>query len=258
MLWLKPLIGGMIAPIPIGLLLVALSLWFRWRRKRLRLSRILLAAGIAIPLLASNNGLGHLLIRQLENQYPPAYSSETETPLIPFEFIAVLGGGHAENENLPWGSRLLTSSQARLIEAVRLARLHPSATLLVCGPQGKRRAHSHAKILSKAAEDLGVNPDRIRLLSEVHDSHDEVLLIKSFTGEKSVGLVTSAWHMPRAMGLSLKAGLNVTACPTDYRSPNAEIGFGEWLGFSSYGLENTSRAIRESLGLTWTALRGQR
>jgi len=257
-LWLKPFLGGILAPLPVGLALVALGLWLRWRGQRPRLGRILLALGIAIPLLASNNGLGHVLIRQLEDQYPPAYHLPITPSPVTLDFIAVLGGGHAENEQLLWTSRLQNSSRARLVEAVRLAYLHPSATLLVCGPIGKRKINSHAQTLAEAAAELGVNPLRIRVLSQVHDTHDEVLAIKSVSNEGSVGLVTSAWHMPRAMGLGLKAGIRATACPADYRSPHAQLSLRDWLGFSSYGLESTTRTIREYLGLTWTAIRGQR
>jgi uncharacterized SAM-binding protein YcdF (DUF218 family) len=249
--WLKKLIGWLAAPLPVGIILATVGAVLLWRTRRRGLGRTLLALGVLIPLIASNRGLSESLISQLEDQYP-TYASVADV-----RYIAVLGGGHADNPDLPWTTQLHEASRARLVEGVRLQRQNPDAVLICLGPQG-RRTHSHAEVLAGAAEELGVDPRKIVTRSAVRDTHDEILSIKKLAGEQSVLLVTSAWHMPRAMGLAQKAGLKVTAAPTDYLSPMPRVKLTDWFEFSVEGLLQTSRAVRENLGLLWAQLRGQR
>ncbi len=251
MFWLKKLIGGLAAPLPVGMLLVAIGGYLVWKTQRQKLGRILLAIGIGIPLLASNRGFSEILISQLENQYPPQHATTD------IRYIAILGGGHADNTNLPWTTQLYESSQARLVEGVRLQRQNPRSVLICLGPQGDR-SHSHAEVLAGAARELGVHPMNIEIESEVRDTFDEIQTIKRLAGNDSVALVTSAWHMPRAMGIAQKTGLNAIAAPTDYLSPLEHTPAIYWLQFGAEGLGQSSRACREALGLIWTKLRGQR
>ena len=61
-------------------------------------------------------------------------------------------------------------------------------------------------------------------------------------------LITSAWHMPRAIGLFRKAGFNVEAWPVDYRT----AGPGDaWRLFASpvEGLRRLDLVAKEWLGL---------
>lgn len=98
----------------------------------------------------------------------------------------------------------------------------------------------------------------IEIESEVRDTFDEIQMIKRLAGDDSVALVTSAWHMPRAMGIAQQTGLNAIAAPTDYLSPLEDTPAIYWLQFGAEGLGQSSRACREALGLIWTKLRGQR
>jgi uncharacterized SAM-binding protein YcdF (DUF218 family) len=258
-IWIKPLLGSLIAPLPIALALIGLGLLLRWRGQQAKLSRLLLVVGFAIPIMASNNGLANTLVRQFEDDYPAAFVTgrpTTDTP--PLAYIAVLGGGHAENDQLPHFTQLSYAARARLVEGLRLARIFPEAKLLVCGPRGKRKDNTHAAMLARAAAELGLATQRLILLDEVYDTHDEILAIQAVAGTARVGLTTSAWHMPRAMGLAQKAGLNAQPCPADYLAPQRQDSLWDWLSFSTSSIETTSRAVRESLGLVWTKLRGQR
>lgn len=223
-----------------------------WRQRR-RLGRILLGMGLAVLIIFSNRGIADVLIRALEQRYPPVIA----TSISDCHFIAVLGGGHGDDPRQPWTNRLANSSLARLVEAVRLAQLNPQAQLIFCGPAAKDQL-SHAAVLAGAAQDLGLDPQRFHLVTEVRDTHDEVWAIRELVGAQNVALVTSAWHMPRAMGLARGAALNAIACPADYFSPLVATKGSMWFDFGLESLLVSNRAFREYLGLTWTALRGQR
>jgi len=251
MFWLKKFIGTFAAPLPVGVTLVLVGGFIWWKTSRQKLGQALVIAGIALPLIASNRGLSESLISQLEDQFPP------QLVLADMRYVAVLGGGHADNPRLPWTTQLYESSRARLVEGVRIHRQNPRSVLICLGPRGDRR-HSHAEVLAGAARELGVNPLNLEIVPDVRDTYDEVQAILAIVGDEPVVLVTSAWHMPRAMGLAQKAGLNVTAAPTDYLSPIDRTTLGMWFEFSTEGLQQTARAGREGLGLLWTKLRGQR
>jgi uncharacterized SAM-binding protein YcdF (DUF218 family) len=69
-------------------------------------------------------------------------------------------------------------------------------------------------------------------------------------------LVTSAWHMPRAMGCFRRAGFAVEAWPVDYRTP----GRLEPMRFHSSipeGLRRIDFVVREYIGLAVYYLAGR-
>ena len=64
--------------------------------------------------------------------------------------------------------------------------------------------------------------------------------------------------MPRAVALFRKAGLTVVPCPTDYASRwNDDVRISDYLAWDLSGLERSSKAIYEFLGLTWSKLTGR-
>ncbi|MBT5902707.1 MAG: DUF218 domain-containing protein [Opitutaceae bacterium] len=251
----KKLVGHFISPVFFGIGLVILGLWLHWRGKSVKLSRTFLATGILIPLLAFNSGFADLLNRHLEYVHD-AMPVQRNMAIPDLKFLVVLGGGHVENPQLSSLTQLVNPSRSRVVEGVRLARLYPEATLLVCGPQGTHHSRPHAAFLAESAIELGVSPDRIMQLSSGRDTRGEILEISSVVGGQSIGLVTSAWHMPRSMALAAEVGLNATACPADYRTQSPKSTFGSWFTFYPPAYETTSRALREYVGILWLNLRG--
>ena len=69
-------------------------------------------------------------------------------------------------------------------------------------------------------------------------------------------LVTSALHMPRAVGLFRKAGFPVVAWPVDYRTSGRE-GIGLFRDSAADSLQNTTIGMREWLGLIAYRLSGK-
>ena len=69
-------------------------------------------------------------------------------------------------------------------------------------------------------------------------------------------LVTSAFHMPRSMGLFRKAGFPVIAWPSDYRTSGRE-GIGLFRDNPADSLQTTTLAIREWAGLLGYWLSGR-
>lgn len=254
MFLLKKFIGHMISPMYLGMGLLLIGLFLQWRKKSLRLSCGLICAGFLVPLLAFNAGIADSLNRRLEYQHPamPVKLNATSPNL---KYLAVLGGGHVENPKLSALTQLVAPSRSRLVEAVRLSRLYPQAKLLMCGPQGDHHSQPHAAFLAESAIQLGVDPDRILKLSTGRDTRGEMVEISDLVADQPIGIITSAWHMPRSMTLAAEVNLNATACPADYRSGNSERDLGRWITFYPLAYETTTRALREYIGILWVKIR---
>ena len=72
----------------------------------------------------------------------------------------------------------------------------------------------------------------------------------------TVLLVTSAFHMPRSVGLFRKQGLDVVPWPVDYRSTGTE-GVGIDIDNPPDNILTTGTALREWVGLIAYRLTGQ-
>jgi uncharacterized SAM-binding protein YcdF (DUF218 family) len=82
----------------------------------------------------------------------------------------------------------------------------------------------------------------------------EVARILSERKLSRVALVTSAWHMPRAMLAFARAGIHAVPAPTGYLTGDARLTPSDFLpGFEP--LDNSATAIREYIGLAVYAAR---
>jgi uncharacterized SAM-binding protein YcdF (DUF218 family) len=248
--YLKKIISFFLMPVPLLLALLALS----------RLGRWILLANFAALLIASNMTFSRLILSPLEFRYAaiPEINSPADIPadLAECTAIIVLGSGHSDDPALAASTKLCESALGRIVEGVRIARSLPQAMLITSGPsEGDRE--SHGSVLSRCAQLMGVSAQRIRVIDSAHDTHDEVMQVKQIVKHGKVALVTSAFHMPRAVALFRKQGLDVVPCPADYkgkRSPVFSFLNNLW---DADSLSRTTIAVHEYLGIIWSRLRGQ-
>lgn len=263
----KKLLGHALMPFPLGLALISLGLLLLMRRRRFAGWPALLLGWLVLS-AAGNRGVSIALTSSLEKTYTPVPAASVSATdnwpeaLRSADFIAVLGGGHGDAAALAAGQRLSTSARARLIEGVRLALALPDTWLVVSGP----RDHSdravddvppptHARVLADAAVELGFPRVRIVEIDTARDTAEEVAALRRLAGEDRVAIVTSAWHLPRAMRLAANEGLAAFPCPADYLGGrDARIDRLAWVTWDADSLMNTTRAWREYLGRAWAAL----
>ncbi|MCD8350678.1 MAG: YdcF family protein [Planctomycetaceae bacterium] len=212
----KRTVGMMVQPLPVVFLLVLLAAVFVVLRKR----RAAVVSGLLAAMLlfaATFPPLVRLLAWPLESRYPPLVFADGRNPAL----VMVLGNGvaHPDDPTLPALTRLNDCARARLVEGVRLARLFPNAVLVVSGyGMGLENC---ADAMAGAAAELGVPPERIRLLPESLDTEHEARLTAELAGGGEVVLVTTASHMPRAVGFFADQGVRVTPAPCDYIGPRS-------------------------------------
>ncbi len=245
-------------PLSLGVTAILVGWWLLRNPRHARLGRALVISGVVGLMLFSNKLVSKHLIRPLEALYPgwPEFAASTSVPaeLAACKHVVVLGGGNGQSPGLAAMNLLSTSALARVTEAVRILRVLPEAKLIVSGPRSGNR-ESHATVLARAAESLGVSPERIIHVDRARDTEEEAEAVRALVGRGRVALVTSAWHMPRSMALFRDTGLSPVACPTDYQT-HAGDGFRlEDLSWDSSALNRSTLAIRERIGFLWIWLR---
>ncbi len=245
------------ASICAGLLISGLALVLFTRRQKL--GKVLLSAGVLLFALATQGAVGDALLGPLESQYPvlhdPLGGAGGEARMRP-KWIVALGGGYISDPGLPVTSRHSGASLYRLIEAIRLQRMVPGAKLIMSGgkPYGGTAEGRGMEVLALA---LGVDPSALLAEERSLNTHDQAVFIGRIVGKDSFILVTSASHMPRAMGMFRKEGMNPIPAPTDHRVAESNSPWIFRYVPSAGALKNTRRAVYEFLGLAWARMRGQ-
>ncbi|HEC63347.1 MAG TPA: YdcF family protein [Candidatus Acetothermia bacterium] len=220
-----------------------------WQRQR-RLALGLLAAALGLWGLSSGPGTA-LLLTPLENRYPALLSPPPEV-----EAVVLLTGGEGWAPGRSITSSLSTTSAQRLLEAVRLWRLlEGRVPILFVGGIGEPGGQAEAPLVAQAAQALGVPATALRWEAASRNTYENILAIRERFPDAQVLLVTNAFHMPRAMALCGKLGVNAIPAPCGYHTRAA---FSPWDLFpASEHLWASALAIREYLALAWYRLLGR-
>ena len=250
MFFLKKIVSRFLFPLPISMELLLVGLILLWFTRRQRAGKILVTCGVLLLLGLSNGATSDALLRPLEHRYPPLAVSQAETGVASVRFIAVLGGFGDHDPDVPITSHVSPDQMVRLIEGVSLHRAIPGSKLILSG------GNDCAEGMTRIAEALGVSPDDTQRLAEPHDTEEESRQIAPIVGSQRFILVTSASHMPRAMGLLRKRGMQPIAAPTDFLTPHHPLEIDD-LTPDAYKLYKSQVAFYEYLGLTWEKVRGK-
>lgn len=137
-------------------------------------------------------------------------------------------------------------SMARVTEALRLARRHPHLTIVLSGPGDEE--------IRAAAQAVGVDPLRVTVERAALNTYQNALLSKAAIapqpGDRWL-LVTSASHMPRAIGSFYGAGFHVEPWPVHDlhgAAAVAHVARHEWLGLIAYWLRGRTIALLPGQG----------
>jgi len=198
------------AAVVVAAILCATS-WCRFGRRTLMVAVPVLVIGGITP-------AGDLLIAPLDNRFPRADVSRGD-----IAGIIVLGGAEDNRAGASRELAGLNEAGERFTEAVALARRLPNARVVFTGGSAALFAEEapEAEAAGRLLKALGVAEDRITLEAASRDTYENAVfttrLIKPAAGERWL-LVTSSWHMPRAIGCFRKAGFPVEPWPVDFRT----------------------------------------
>jgi uncharacterized SAM-binding protein YcdF (DUF218 family) len=218
-----------------------------WRRTGL----LVAGAGVAAYLAIAIWPVASPLYRPLEMRFPP--QPDVAAPAG----IVVLGGG--EEFGLRPGLPQLHHAGDRFVATMALARRFPDVPVMFTGGEASlsggagRQAETVAEILRQG----GVAPERIVLENRSRNTAENAANGLALRPEGTEAgpwiLVTSAWHMPRAVGTFCAAGWEgIVPWPTDYRSLQRGAGW----RFARH-LEELNTAAKEWVGLVGYRVTGR-
>jgi uncharacterized SAM-binding protein YcdF (DUF218 family) len=213
-----------------------------------RLASWLVVTSLVLIAVSGLSPLGYGLLLPLEQRFPP-WDASRGSP----DGIVVLGGSIWPDVSAARGVIKLDDAAERITATVELARRYPNARIIYSGGSAALMFDQipEAPFAIREFEALGVAPDRITAEDQSRNTVENAvfsrLIANPKPGERWL-LVTSAFHMPRAMAVFRAAGFPVEAYPVDWRTR----GPADLLRLSSSlseGLARTDTAIHEWVGL---------
>jgi uncharacterized SAM-binding protein YcdF (DUF218 family) len=218
-----------------------------------RLGRVLALAAILILLAAAILPLGMALIAPLEDRFPLP-PSDLPAPAG----IIVLGGAINDVTSAARGQTIFDEGGERITEAVILAKRFPEARIVYTGgtasftPGVKSTEALRARRLMAQ---MGVPASRITIEDKSRNTEENArftgAIVRPEPSQRWI-IVTSAFHMPRAMGVFEKAGFHPIPYPVSFYTVGRwpadlrlnywpgrnlrifELALHEWIGLAAY------------------------
>lgn len=233
----------------IVLMLAVIMMWTPWRRLGVWLASLLAAGLLAMAVLP----LGIWALAPLSENFPSHAVAQD-----PVDGIVLLSGAAVDlNISAKMGHPIPGKAAGRLVEFMRLARAYPAARLLICGGNAGpgdgpvREGPAIAEYLVSR----GLPRDRMMVEDQSRDTYENAVLGKALARpapDQRWLLVTSAWHMPRAMATFQSQGWSIKAAPPKSESRTFRPRFN-----LRRGLNNFKVALHEYIGLVAYRLNGR-
>ena len=202
--------------------------------------------------------LGDKLIYPLEARF-----SKPEPLPVAIDGIIVLGGAAQLIQSANWGTMELGTAADRYIGAAILAKRYPSAPVIFSGGSGLlgyQDLSREGDIARSLLTVIGIDDNRLIIEQDARNTFENFLLLKPLLPDDAGTylLITSAYHMTRAVGIARKQHINVIPYPVDYRSSLPmfsaasfsllhqlnvlEPAWREWIGLTVYYLTGKTSA----------------
>ncbi len=223
--------------------IASLSLWTQYSKLGRKILLVLVFSSSMISIFS----VGDLMYFYLESRFP---SINHLPPKI--NGVVIAGGIIDPILTHKRGDLALGSAVERLTKASEIILKYKEAKILFSGGSGMifNQTHKEGHYVSSLLKQLGVPLRRIIVENKARNTYENA----KYTFEKIKPkkdeiwiLITSAFHMPRAIGAFRKVGWDVIAYPVDFSTPPSF----EWnltLNIIA-GLQKFSGASKEYLGL---------
>jgi uncharacterized SAM-binding protein YcdF (DUF218 family) len=256
--WISKLAWLVIAPDSLLLLLLLCVCILLWR-KRYRLARWLLGSIVSVLLIVGLFPVSQWVFYPLETRF-------TANPLLPESVtgIIVLGGGEDALRSEFWNQVEVNEGAERLLSFLALAKQYPQAKLVFTGGSGSLmdREFKGASVAEMLLQEHGLDLSRLVLEHQSRNTYENAMCSRALVNpgpEETWVLITTAWHMPRSVGIFRKVGWPVVPYPVDHwTDPDRllEIGWDpignlrdlkfaikEWVGLLSYYISGKTSAL---------------
>jgi uncharacterized SAM-binding protein YcdF (DUF218 family) len=192
--------------------------------------------------------IGNALIMPLEERFPP-WSPDRGPP----DGAVILGGVIDTFMAKARGEIALNEAAERMTGVAELARRYPNMRIIFSGGSGSllHPEEREAVLAPRLLESFGIPRSRIVLEEDSRDTAENARFSKVIAAPKSGErwlLVTSAFHMPRSVGVFRQAGFPIEPYPVDWRTRGRADLLMIFPSISD-GLRRTDVAAREWIGL---------
>ena len=225
---IKKFISFFLSPLVIAFILALLGFYYFFKQQYKR-AKLLFVLAFSWIFFISYDPVATTMLSALEDEYQRLKTIPKEV-----RYVLALGG----------------DTKGRTYELLRLYHLNKDLKIITSGyePRDRDGAVHTARVLSES----GIPKDIITIKEKSRDTKEEALMMKSLVGDRPFILVTAAYHMPRAMALFKKLGLNPIAAPTNFLVKERD-----WFNFldQESGM-NFEIALHEYIGLLWYTLKG--
>jgi uncharacterized SAM-binding protein YcdF (DUF218 family) len=248
--FLSKTLDALLTPLTWSVALIAIGFSSRgaWPRRRWAV-----LAGVAVLLVFSFEPIANALERALEQSAAETYRAD-----VTYEAVILLGGLVERSDAA--GRPSYNDNIERLLVTYDLLRAGRAEHAIVSGGalDPKVPGLVEARVLERQLIAWGIAPERIVVEPSARNTRENAVLSARIAGDhgwKRLLVVTSAFHMPRALGCFRAVGLAVDALPVDYRAYDPGRFSGSWLPRAGY-LDRSTMALREWFGYGIYRLRG--
>lgn len=256
--WLSKAAWYVVAPDTLVVVAVTSS-WILLLRGSTRWAGRLLAMLASGMLILTVLPVGEWILYPLESRFPA-------NPVLPqrVDGIIVLGGAEDPARSEAWQQVEVNDSAERFLASIELSRRYPAAKLVFTSGSGNPldQKHRSSDVARKLYSQQGLDITRILFEEQSRNTAENVARSKALANpapEEVWLLVTSAFHVPRSVGIFCKAGWKVIAYPVDHRTlrgnivragaglggnmNNLALGLKEWLGLTAYFATGRTSAL---------------
>lgn len=237
------------------LVLATLAVWLLLKLKAVRAARLLAGLSALALTLIALFPIGEWLLYPLESHF-------THNPALPdnIDGIVVLGGSVDPVKSASWNQVEVRATAEREFAFLALARRYPQARLVFTGGSGSlnKQAYKEAEWTRKLFAQQGMDLTHVIFESDSRNTYENALYSKQLLNpapDENWLLITSAFHMPRAMGVFCKAGFPVIAYPVDHWALRGNLLRIEWDFASNF--YDLNIALQEWVGLLVYRLTGK-
>jgi len=229
------------------LVLVLVGTAMLWFRRGSRWGRRVVTAAALSGLVVAVLPLGGWVLAPLEYRFP-----KVQIPPAKVDGVILLGGFASPHLSAVHGQPALNESAERLTTFVELASANPGARLIFSGGSASifDTPHREATAVEAVLRQIGFDTGRVIFENEARNTYENAirsLPLADIRADAQWVLITSAFHMPRAVGVFRKAGWSVLPYPVDFRT-DGRGGFGLAFDFSG-GLRGLGFGLKEWIGL---------
>jgi len=224
-------------------------------RRRTRLAVGLQGLALVLLYAFSIEPVANGLVRLTE-----ADAVSTYRPEVVYDAVIVLGGGLDPGATERSGRPEYNAAPERILRGYELLREGRARWMLISGGSLDPRPEAviEADVLARQLEAWGIAPERLVTEGRSRNTRENAVesekLIRA-KGWKTLLLVTSAAHMPRARGCFAAVGLRPDALPVDVRASAVPRRMASWLPRAG-SLNASTEALRELAGRAVYRARG--